>query len=86
VSADRVRVGHSLHPTGREKFGALVGDNCRLGAARYSLLARASLGVVVGRAALSGAGVLSAHDRLRPDLDRAKTTRAAIVSLPNKSG
>jgi hypothetical protein len=28
----RIRVGRSLHSTGQEKFGALVGDSCRPGA------------------------------------------------------
>jgi hypothetical protein len=49
----RIRVGRSLHSTGQEKFGALVGDSCRLGA--NAVLAPGTMlapGTVGSRAAL----------------------------------
>ena len=48
-----VRLGATLHGTGCEKFGALLGDNCRIGA--NAVVAPGALldpGTVVGRAAL----------------------------------
>jgi NDP-sugar pyrophosphorylase family protein len=48
-----VRLGADLHPTGVEKFGALVGDDCRIGA--HAVLAPGTLlapGSVVPRGAV----------------------------------
>jgi UDP-N-acetylglucosamine diphosphorylase / glucose-1-phosphate thymidylyltransferase / UDP-N-acetylgalactosamine diphosphorylase / glucosamine-1-phosphate N-acetyltransferase / galactosamine-1-phosphate N-acetyltransferase len=46
----RVRLNRILHPTGCEKFGAVVGDNCRIGA--NAVIAPGALlvpGTVLGR-------------------------------------
>lgn len=66
-----VRVGGSLHRTGHDKFGAVLGDRCRLGA--NAVVAPGGLlrpGTVVGRAGLrddeaapdTGAGDRPKHD------------------------
>ncbi len=54
-----VRIGADLHPTGHQKFGAVVGDHCRIGA--NAVLAPGTLmkpGSVVGRGSLRDDEVL----------------------------